>query len=53
MIPCGPKTEGIGEGVRQFVDAGFELVALAQVGDRQEEFCEFFESELAEALRDL
>lgn len=53
MIPCGPETEGIVEGVRQFVKAGFERVALVQVGDRQKEFCEFFESELAQALRGL
>ena len=53
MVPCGPETEGIVEGVKQFVEAGFERVALVQIGDRQEEFCEFFESELGEALRAL
>jgi hypothetical protein len=52
MIPCGPEAAGIVEGVRQFVEAGFERrVALVQVGDRQKEFCEFYESELAEALQ--
>jgi G6PDH family F420-dependent oxidoreductase len=53
MIPCGPEAEGIVQGVKQFVDAGFDRVALVQVGDRQKEFCEFYESELAEALRGL
>ena len=53
MVPCGPEVEGIVEGVKQFVDAGFERIALVQVGDRQEEFCEFYESELAKALRGL
>ena len=53
MVPCGPEAEGIVEGVKQFVDAGFERIALVQVGDRQEEFCEFYESELAKALRGL
>ncbi|MDX6381752.1 MAG: hypothetical protein QOI57_2776 [Rubrobacteraceae bacterium] len=53
MIPCGPETEGIVQGVKQFVDAGFDRVALVQVGDRQKEFCEFYRSELAEALRAL
>lgn len=53
MVPCGPEAEGIVEGVRQFVEAGFERVALVQIGDRQEEFCKFFESELGEALRAL
>jgi coenzyme F420-dependent glucose-6-phosphate dehydrogenase len=53
MIPCSPETEGIVQGVKQFVDAGFDRVALVQVGDRQKEFCEFYRSELAEALRAL
>jgi G6PDH family F420-dependent oxidoreductase len=53
MIPCGPEAEGIVQGVKQFVDAGFDRVALVQVGDRQKEFCEFYESELAQALRGL
>jgi hypothetical protein len=53
MIPCGPEAEGIVEGVNQFVEAGFEQVALVQVGARQKEFCKFYERELAEALRAL
>ncbi|MDX6381093.1 MAG: hypothetical protein QOI57_2117 [Rubrobacteraceae bacterium] len=53
LIPCGPDTEGIVEGVKQFVEAGFEQVALVQVGDRQKEFCEFFERDLAQALQGL
>jgi G6PDH family F420-dependent oxidoreductase len=53
MIPCGPESEGIVQGVKKFVDAGFDRVALVQVGDRQKEFCEFYQSELAEALRAL
>ena len=53
MIPCGPEPEGIVEGVRQFADAGFTHVALVQIGDTQREFCDFYENELAEALREL
>jgi len=53
MIPCGPDAGGIVEGVKQFTDAGFERVALVQIGDRQKEFCEFYESELAGALKKL
>ncbi len=53
LIPCGPGVEGIVEGVKQFVDAGFDRVALVQVGDRQKEFCDFYESELGAALRGL
>ena len=53
LIPCGPEVEGIVEGVKQFADAGFTHVALVQIGDAQREFCDFYESELAEALRGL
>jgi G6PDH family F420-dependent oxidoreductase len=53
LVPCGPDPEGIVQGVNQFVEAGFERVALVQIGDRQKEFCEFYEGELAPALRGL
>ncbi len=53
LVPCGPSVDGIAEGVRQFSEAGFERVALVQIGDRQREFCDFFEGELGEALRKL
>jgi hypothetical protein len=53
MIPCGPSVEGIVEGVEQFTDAGFTHVALVQIGDAQQEFCDFYERELAQALRAL
>ena len=33
LVPCGPEVEGVVDGVRQFVDAGFERVALVQIGD--------------------
>ena len=42
LVPCGPGA-----------DAGFDRVALDQVGDRQKEFCDFYESELADTLRAL
>jgi G6PDH family F420-dependent oxidoreductase len=53
LVPCGPEVEGIVEGVKQFVDAGFDRVALVQIGDRQKEFCEFYAGELGEALKEL
>lgn len=53
LVPCGPDVEGIVEGVRQFTEAGFGHVALVQIGDRQKEFCEFYERELGEALKGL
>lgn len=53
LVPCGPDADGIAEGVKQFVDAGFERVALVQIGDNQREFCEFYERELGDTLRNL
>lgn len=53
MIPCGPDPEGIVEGVEQFVEAGFTHVALVQIGDRQREFCDFFDGELSSELKSL
>ena len=50
---CGPDAYGIVEGVRQFVEAGFEQAALVQIGARQEELCEFYERESGESLRQL
>jgi G6PDH family F420-dependent oxidoreductase len=52
-IPCGPSVEGIVQGVRRFVDAGFDQVALLQIGPAQREFCDFYASDLAAALRGL
>jgi G6PDH family F420-dependent oxidoreductase len=46
MVPCGPDPEKIAEGVKAFSDAGYTHVALVQIGDRQREFCEFYEKEL-------
>lgn len=53
IVPCGPDAGGIAQGVKQFTDAGFERVALVQIGDRQKEFCDFHERELGDALKDL
>ena len=38
------------EKVQAFADAGFDRVAMVQVGPEQQEFCDFFASELKAAL---
>ncbi|TCJ20539.1 LLM class F420-dependent oxidoreductase [Rubrobacter taiwanensis] len=53
LVPCGPEVEGIVEGVKRFADAGFTHVALVQIGDAQQEFCEFYRSKLGPALKEL
>lgn len=46
LVPAGPDPEPMVAGVRKFVEAGFERVALVQVGPDQEGFCEFYVDEL-------
>lgn len=53
MIPCGPDSRGIVEGVREIAGVGFRRVTLIQMGERQKEFCSFYERELAGALKEL
>ena len=49
----GPDVAPYLEKLQAFADAGYSRVALVQVGDRQEEFCEWVASELAPAARSL
>lgn len=53
-ISCGPDLEAHVEAVRPFVDAGFDEIALVQIGgEHQDAFLEFAEGELLPALRGL
>jgi G6PDH family F420-dependent oxidoreductase len=51
-VPCGPDVEEHVEKIRPFLDAGFDEVALVQIGaDQQEDFCRWGQDELLPALR--
>lgn len=50
-VPCGPDPERHAAGVRQFVDAGFEHIAVVQIGDDQEGFLGFWTEEVLPRLR--
>ncbi len=53
-LSCGPDVEEHVEAVKAFVDAGFDEVALVQIGaEQQDEFMTWAEQELLPALRDL
>jgi G6PDH family F420-dependent oxidoreductase len=52
-MPCGPEIEPIVSAAKEYVDAGFDRVYLTQVGPEQEDFFEFFSTELAPALADV
>lgn len=49
--PCGPRVDDFVESITTYADAGFEAVALHQVGTEQAEFLDFAERELLPALR--
>jgi G6PDH family F420-dependent oxidoreductase len=49
-LPCGPDPEPVLEQVRQWQDAGFDRIALHQVGPDQEGFFRFWEQKLRPRL---
>jgi len=50
---CGPDVERHVEVARQFLDAGFDRLALISAGPDVDAFVDFFETELTEPLRAL
>ncbi|MBV9603686.1 MAG: LLM class F420-dependent oxidoreductase [Solirubrobacterales bacterium] len=53
-LSCGPDVGAHVEAVKAFVDAGFDEVAVVQIGgDQQDEFMPWAEKELLPALRSL
>lgn len=46
MVPCGPDPDTHVEAIKQFVDAGFDHVAVVQCGSDQEGFLRFWQEEL-------
>ncbi|MCU1373806.1 MAG: luciferase-like protein [Actinomycetia bacterium] len=49
-IPCGPDPERHAQGIRQYLDAGFEHVAVAYLGDDVPGFLRFWQDELRPRL---
>ena len=52
-ITCGPDVDAIVEAAKKWADAGFDELALVQLGDTQAEFCEFYRRELGPRLAQL
>jgi coenzyme F420-dependent glucose-6-phosphate dehydrogenase len=52
-IVCGPDPGRHLDGIRKFVDAGFDHVYVHQVGPDQDGFIEFYEREVLGAAREL
>jgi G6PDH family F420-dependent oxidoreductase len=54
VIACGPDVEHHVENIKQYVDAGYDEIALIQIGGQnQDDFIAWAERELLPALRDL
>ncbi|GLY83156.1 LLM class F420-dependent oxidoreductase [Actinoallomurus iriomotensis] len=54
QLPCGPDVDEHVRKIKPFVDAGFDEIALVQIGaDHQDEFIGWAERELLPALRSL
>jgi G6PDH family F420-dependent oxidoreductase len=50
-ISCGPSADRHIEAVQRYLEAGFDHIILVQIGPEQNKFIDFFERELAPALR--
>jgi G6PDH family F420-dependent oxidoreductase len=48
--PCGPDPDAYVTAAREYVDAGFDEVALTQIGPDQDGFFRFYERELRDRL---
>jgi G6PDH family F420-dependent oxidoreductase len=51
-VSCGPAPERHLEAIDRFIEAGYDHIILLQVGPDQAAFFDFYERELAPALRD-
>jgi hypothetical protein len=49
-VPCGPDPEPVLEQIRTWEQAGFDHIALHQVGPDQQGFFRFWEQQLQPAL---
>jgi G6PDH family F420-dependent oxidoreductase len=49
-VLCGPDPEPVLEAIEEYRRAGYDHLALHQIGPNQEEFLGFFESELSKKL---
>ena len=51
LVTCGPSAEHHLQAINRYVQAGYEHIILVQIGPEQDAFFDFFERDLAPALR--
>ena len=49
-VPCGPSVDRHLEGIKKYVDAGFDQIAVLQAGRDQDSFFQFWNEELKPGL---
>ncbi len=50
-IICGPDAQAHIDGLREYIDAGYDHIYIHQIGPQQEEFIRFYEQEVLPELR--
>ncbi|MGE3272612.1 MAG: TIGR03557 family F420-dependent LLM class oxidoreductase [Chloroflexota bacterium] len=50
-VPCGPDPERHRAAIKQYIDAGFDAIAIHQIGPDQEGFFRFYEREVLPAFQ--
>jgi len=50
-VPCGPDAERHRASLKQYIDAGFDHIAVHQIGPDQEGFFRFYEKEILPSFR--
>jgi coenzyme F420-dependent glucose-6-phosphate dehydrogenase len=50
-VPCGPDPEKHLKMIRQYIDAGYDHVCIHQIGPAQEQFMQFYQSEILPKLK--
>lgn len=50
-IVCGPNAQAHIDGIRKFIDAGYDYVYVHQIGPQQEEFMRFYQQEVLPELQ--
>ena len=52
-VACGPDPERHAAVIREYAEAGVDLLAIAQMGPAQEEFIDFFTTQVRPLLADV
>jgi G6PDH family F420-dependent oxidoreductase len=53
QVPCGDDVDAVVETATQFAEAGFTMLHVHQIGPDQQGFLDWWQSEVAEAVRDV